>query len=155
VLSVGDVQVADAWRDLSIALSSDYCAVSRIAQASSLDTAVKAGSLALPKINKCLTMMKTVSSRDENKSGEEEWMGGGEQQLPCAINLGKELAFHSSFVCPVSRQQTSEKNPPMLLQCGHVLSNDAMMKIAKSSGRFKCPTCPKEQTVAQARAVRF
>ena len=37
------------------------------------------------------------------------------------VELGPEFQFHSVFICPVSREQASRNNPPMLLQCGHVL----------------------------------
>ncbi len=29
--------------------------------------------------------------------------------------------FYSIFACPVSKEQSSEENPPMMLPCGHVL----------------------------------
>lgn len=63
------------------------------------------------------------------------------------IHLGDHLQFHSTFVCPVSKDMATEENPPLLLKCGHAISTDAMLKIVSSSPRrnFKCPTCPTEQ----------
>ena len=37
------------------------------------------------------------------------------------LELGHEFVFRSVFSCPVSREQSSPANPPMLLPCGHVL----------------------------------
>ncbi|KAL5079346.1 hypothetical protein RYX36_007767, partial [Vicia faba] len=42
-------------------------------------------------------------------------------QLPVPIEMDEEFQFHSIFVCPVSKEQASEDNPPMLMSCGHVL----------------------------------
>ena len=33
----------------------------------------------------------------------------------------QEFVFHSIFACPVSKDQSTDTNPPMLLPCGHVL----------------------------------
>ena len=46
------------------------------------------------------------------------------QQLePCkaAARVVQEFVFHSIFACPVSKDQSTRDNPPMLLPCGHVL----------------------------------
>ena len=43
------------------------------------------------------------------------------EQLPVELELGHEFVFRSVFSCPVSREQSSPANPPMLLPCGHVL----------------------------------
>ncbi|KAL8250920.1 hypothetical protein R6Q59_034613 [Mikania micrantha] len=40
------------------------------------------------------------------------------KQLPVPVDLGHEFQFHSIFVPPVSRDQASEENPPMLMSCG-------------------------------------
>ena len=37
------------------------------------------------------------------------------QELPINIDVGQEAQFHSIFTCPVSREQATESNPPMLL----------------------------------------
>jgi hypothetical protein len=42
-------------------------------------------------------------------------------------------------------------NPPVLLKCGHCISAHAMEKIVRNlrlARKFKCPTCPQEQTHA-------
>jgi hypothetical protein len=75
----------------------------------------------------------------ENKS----WIDMGE--LPVSVQLAKDLVFHSSFICPVTKQQTNDMNYPVLLKCGHVLSHESMQRISKAGGRLKCPTCTAEQ----------
>jgi hypothetical protein len=54
----------------------------------------------------------------------------------------------------------SADNPPVLLKCGHVMSSLAMNRILRSSrlnrtGRFKCPTCPREMTPAEVIPLQF
>ena len=49
------------------------------------------------------------------------------------IDLGKEFHYHSVFACPILRQQASESNPPMRLTCGHVISRDALHKLASGN----------------------
>jgi hypothetical protein len=72
------------------------------------------------------------------------------------LELGREFVFHSVFACPVSREQSSPDNPPMLLPCGHVLAKQSLQKIAKSPMRsFKCPYCPVEATLNGCRAIFF
>lgn len=53
--------------------------------------------------------------------------------LQIEIDLGKEFHYHSVFACPILRQQASEANPPMRLTCGHVISRDALQKLASGS----------------------
>eukprot|EP00457_Paulinella_chromatophora_P009265 gb/GEZN01009327.1/.p1 GENE.gb/GEZN01009327.1/~~gb/GEZN01009327.1/.p1 ORF type:complete len:205 (+),score=20.78 gb/GEZN01009327.1/:684-1298(+) len=63
------------------------------------------------------------------------------------IDLGPAFQFHSCIVCPIRKDQTTSDNPPILLKCGHVISQDAMLHILTQvrSERFKCPTCPTMQ----------
>ena len=48
------------------------------------------------------------------------------------IDVPPEARYHSIFTCPVSKEQTTEMNPPMMLTCGHVLAKDSIAKLAKS-----------------------
>jgi hypothetical protein len=62
------------------------------------------------------------------------------------VELGREFTFRSFFVCPVSREQATRDNPPMMLPCGHVLAKQSVLSMTKglSSRAWKCPTCPQE-----------
>jgi len=48
------------------------------------------------------------------------------------IPLEPEYRFHSVFTCPVSKDQATEQNPPMVLQCGHVLVRESLTKLTKA-----------------------
>ena len=81
---------------------------------------------------------------------------GSEDQLPVEIPLGNEFVFHSIFACPVSREQSTADNPPMMLPCGHCLCKQSVIRMAKSIARvFKCPYCPVEATLQQCTELRF
>jgi hypothetical protein len=68
------------------------------------------GMIALPQIVKAEKILK-------NKK---EIMN--EKELPYEIHIPNELKFHSLFICPVTKEISTPENPPMLLNCGHVVS---------------------------------
>ncbi len=49
------------------------------------------------------------------------------------IDLGQECRYHSIFACPILRQQSTDSNPPVRLVCGHVISRDALNKLANGN----------------------
>lgn len=53
--------------------------------------------------------------------------------LQIEIDVGDEKRFHSIFACPILKQQSTENNPPMRLVCGHVISRDALNKLAQAN----------------------
>ena len=38
------------------------------------------------------------------------------------------------FACPVSKEQSTEQNPPMMMNCGHVITKDSLQKLRKPGG---------------------
>ncbi|KAH9027675.1 hypothetical protein EDB84DRAFT_1589036 [Lactarius hengduanensis] len=81
------------------------------------------GGGALAKIEKGRKIMR------ERKS---EWSQSDE--LPIEIPLPPENRYHSVFACPVSKDQSTEQNPPMMMSCGHVVSKDSLQKLSKING---------------------
>ncbi|KAJ6630749.1 CTLH/CRA C-terminal to lish motif domain-containing protein [Mycena sp. CBHHK59/15] len=108
------------------------------------------GGGALARIEKGRKVMR------ERKS---EWSQSDE--LPIEIPLPAENRYHSIFACPVSKEQSTEQNPPMMMSCGHVVTKDSLHKLSKPGGydpvdrRVKCPYCPAESTYASALRVHF
>ncbi|KAJ7452477.1 CTLH/CRA C-terminal to lish motif domain-containing protein [Mycena galericulata] len=81
------------------------------------------GGGALARIEKGRKVMR------ERKS---EWSQADE--LPIEIPLPPENRYHSIFACPVSKEQSSEMNPPMMMGCGHVVTKDSLHKLSKPGG---------------------
>jgi len=69
---------------------------------------------------------------------------GASTELPIEIPVPPENRYHSIFTCPVSKEQATESNPPMMLTCGHVLAAESVNKLIRNGGRVKCPYCPTE-----------
>jgi len=103
------------------------------------------GSCALPTIIKMSSVMNCQSGI--------EW-SAGESELPVEIPLMDSHRYHSVFACPVSKEQGTEENPPMMMHCGHVIAKESLTRLSKgSANRFKCPYCPTESTAAQAMRI--
>ncbi|KAH9951317.1 Sfi1 spindle body protein-domain-containing protein [Amylocystis lapponica] len=96
------------------------------------------GGGALARIEKGRKVMR------ERKS---EWSQSDE--LPIEISLPPENRYHSVFACPVSKEQSTEQNPPMMMACGHVIAKDSLQKLSKPGGRVKCPYCPMESQMSK------
>ncbi|CAG8860262.1 RING-Gid-type domain-containing protein [Caenorhabditis elegans] len=84
-----------------------------------------------------------------------------DNELPIEIGFH---ATHSSFTCPILKEQCDAENPPMRLICGHVISKDAINRLTTSIrqqrnssrlSKFKCPYCPREQLLENTRQVDF
>ncbi|CAD0046824.1 unnamed protein product [Aureobasidium pullulans] len=54
-------------------------------------------------------------------------------ELPVEIPLPQSYLFHSIFVCPVSKEQGTDANPPMMLPCGHVIAKESLEKISRGN----------------------
>ncbi|KZV91058.1 hypothetical protein EXIGLDRAFT_719693 [Exidia glandulosa HHB12029] len=76
-------------------------------------------------------------------------------ELPIDIPLPPENRYHSIFACPVSKEQSTPSNPPMMMSCGHVVSKESLTKLTKPGGRVKCPYCPQESKESAALQVHF
>ncbi|CAO2822849.1 unnamed protein product [Amaranthus hypochondriacus] len=120
------------WEKLGEEFTRQFCNLLGQSYESPLSVTVAAGIQGLPTLLKLMNVMM-------GKKPEWECM----KQLPVPIDLDKEFQFHTVFVCPVSRDQATEENPPMLMSCGHVLCKQSITKLSKNNTKsFKCPYCP-------------
>ncbi|PTB68218.1 hypothetical protein BBK36DRAFT_1134863 [Trichoderma citrinoviride] len=125
-------QIDSAFEDVATSFTREFCSLLGLSAESPLYVAVTAGSIALPRLIKYTTYMK------EKKT---EWTT--ENELAFETPLPPSMIYHSIFVCPVSKEQTTEQNPAMMLPCGHVICRESLHNMAKGS-RYKCPYCPTE-----------
>lgn len=133
------------WDKLADELLQQFCVLLGWSCRPPLAVAVEAGSEALPTLLKLMNLV-AVKALD--------WQVM--EELPFPVDLGKGFQFHSTFICPVSRDLGTVENPPMLLPCGHVLCRQSILKMSKNNSRtFKCPYCPLDTTLAQCKQLHF
>ncbi|RKF53186.1 LisH domain-containing protein C29A3.03c [Erysiphe neolycopersici] len=130
-----------AWEKIYTSFVTDFCSLLGLSSASPLNIACTAGAIALP------TLLKFADIVRDKKT---EWTT--QSELPVEIPLPRSMFFHAIFVCPVSKEQTTEKNPAMVMPCGHVLAKESLQKISKT-GRCKCPYCPSESLMRDAKEI--
>ncbi|KAK2656684.1 hypothetical protein Ddye_009736 [Dipteronia dyeriana] len=133
------------WVTVAEELTRQFCNLIGQSHESPLTVTIAAGVQALPPLLKFMTVMAGKKN---------EWQSM--KQLPVPVELDKEFQFHSIFVCPVSKEQSSDDNPPMMMSCGHVLCKQSINKMSKNHSRtFKCPYCPTDIDASQCRQLYF
>lgn len=138
-----DITDITHWEKLVDELIQHFCSFMGQSSSSALGVAIAAGVEGLPTLLKLANVMAVKK---------QEWQAM--KQLPVPVDIGREFQFHSIFVCPVSRDQSNDNNPPMLLPCGHVLCNQSIVKMSRKGTRtFKCPYCPQDATVSECRQL--
>lgn len=130
-----------AWEEVAHSFNREFCSLLGLSADSPLFIAATAGAIALPYLLKMQSIMK------ERRA---EWTT--QNELPVEIPLPSTYHFHSIFVCPVSKEQTTDANPPMMMPCGHVIASESLDKLSKGA-RFKCPYCPTESHPRDAKKV--
>ncbi|KAF5268696.1 hypothetical protein FOXYS1_404 [Fusarium oxysporum] len=136
-------ETESAFEDVAMSFTREFCSLLGLSAESPLYIAVTAGSIALPRLIKYTTYMR------EKKT---EWTT--ENELAFATPLPEFMIYHPIFVCPVSKEQTTQDNPPMMLSCGHVLCRESLNNIVKAA-RYKCPYCPTEGHLKDAIQIRL
>ncbi|EFW98654.1 regulator of gluconeogenesis [Grosmannia clavigera kw1407] len=130
-----------AFDEVAVTFTREFCSLLGLSAESPLYVAATAGTIALPRLIKFI---------GATRSKRTEWTTANE--LAFETPLPESMLYHSIFVCPVSKEQTTENNPPMRLPCGHVLAHDSLRNLAKGS-KFKCPYCPMEGHLKDARQI--
>ncbi len=130
-----------AWDEVAASFTREFCALMELSADSPLYIAATAGAIALP------TLLKLQNIMQQKRT---EWTT--ENELPVETPLPPSYQFHSIFVCPVSKEQTTDQNPPMMMPCGHVIAQESLLRLSKG-GKFKCPYCPSESHPRDAKKV--
>lgn len=134
-------QMDAAWEEVASSFTREFCSLLGLSAESPLYIAATAGAIALP------TLLKLASIMKEKRT---EWTT--QVEMPVEIPLPPSYHFHAIFVCPVSKEQTTENNPPMMMPCGHVVAKESLMRLSKAQ-RFKCPYCPNESLPRDAKQI--
>nr|CAB3265612.1 protein RMD5 homolog A-like [Phallusia mammillata] len=135
----------NVWDEIYTAFAQDACRMMGMSVESPLMSSFTAGCQALP----ALLAIKSVIEQRQCSG-----ILSNNDELPIDIDLDSSQQYHSVFACPILRQSTTLKNPPLRLVCGHVISKDALSKLV-SGFKVKCPYCPVEQSPNEAKEVHF
>lgn len=135
-------EMDNAFDQMAVSFTRDFCSLLGMSAESPLYVAVTAGAIALPTLEKMALIMKDKRT---------EWTTAHE--MPVELPLPDSMTFHQIFVCPVSKEQATDANPPMRLECGHVLAKESIERVSKNGPRFKCPYCPAENNPRDARKI--
>lgn len=111
-----------AWEDVASSFVREFCGLLGLSEKSPLYTAVTAGGIALPVLEKL-----------ERKMGEVGGQWTSVNELPVEIPLPPSYLFHSIFVCPVSKEQATDVNPPMMMPCGHIIAKESLEKVSRGN----------------------
>lgn len=131
-----------AWEEASDSFTREFCGLLGLSEKSPLFTAVTAGGIALPVLEKVERVMAQTRG---------QWTSVNE--LPVETPLPYTFKFHSIFVCPVSKEQATDENPPVMLPCGHVIASESLEQHSRGKNRMKCPYCPVECAPKDARRI--
>ena len=138
------INMDDLWNKVSSMFISDCCTILTLPNESGFYLAVVAGMISLPQLLKAEHILKS----------KKELLN--EKELPYELQLPNQLKFHNLFICPVTKDTSTVDNPPMLLNCGHCVSKNAlekMQRVGSHSNQIKCPTCPNVQSVKDAQEL--
>ena len=133
------------WTEICNMFTKEACSLLEVSVESPLSVTFNAGCIALPAL---INIKQAIQQRHV------QGVWSSRDELPIEIDVSRKCHYHSIFACPILRQQSSDNNPPMKLQCGHVISRDALNKLTNGS-KLKCPYCPVEQNPADARLIYF
>lgn len=131
-----------AWEEASDSFTREFCGLLGLSEKSPLFTAVTAGGIALPVLEKVERVMAQTRG---------QWTSVNE--LPVETPLPYTFKFHSIFVCPVSKEQATDSNPPVMLPCGHVIAQESLEQHSRGKNRMKCPYCPVECAPKDAKRI--
>ncbi|WWC67530.1 uncharacterized protein I206_101438 [Kwoniella pini CBS 10737] len=133
--------------ELQKMFQSEFCRLHQWSKEDSLEVTVELGSRGgtLDKIEKARRVM------GEHLGNVRKW-----EELPMEVPLPPSRRYHSVFVCPVSKEQATESNPPKMLTCGHVIAEESFNRLLKGGRRsVKCPYCPMETSQSVAQRLYF
>ncbi|ODV94982.1 hypothetical protein PACTADRAFT_50818 [Pachysolen tannophilus NRRL Y-2460] len=137
----------DSILKISQQLSRVFCSLLGLSSESPLYSTLLASFFALPNFIKFNNVSKKTKRLDWTTKNE----------LAFEVLLPNFLQYHSVFICPVSKEETTIDNPPLVLPCKHILSKESVMKLSRrnSNSTFKCPYCPSITRYSETKMVKF
>ncbi|GLD92323.1 hypothetical protein PINS_up000856 [Pythium insidiosum] len=140
-----DIFQTNRWDGIVDSVVRACCRLHQVPHRSYLGTCLSAGIAALPAMRKLVAVMDTKVTNWDSL-----------EELPVELPIPDEHRYHTVFACPVSKEESTPSNPPILLKCGHVICKSCVKRISfNMTRRFKCPTCPVEQTECETRELFF
>ena len=134
------------WENIKTEFLKNIYKIFEISPKDPLFEIFKAGLYTYPKFIKMKEFIKNDYTNNEH--------------IDFAIDLPNEFNYHNLIVCPVSKDICTIDNPPVLLNCGHVISDSSAKKLAKlnhdnTNNSFKCPVCPAKQFYSEVHQLNI
>ena len=132
------------WKNVKNQFMRDFCGLMGLSNESPLFTAILAGTIAIPRLERARTVMSNKRT---------EWTTNNE--LFSDTPLPDWMNFHPIFVCPISKEQATDSNWPALLPCLHIICKESAEGIISKTGTIKCPYCSTEAVPSEVTRVDF
>lgn len=97
---------------------------------------------------------KCIDTKCLIHSGEEECqikndfpspLSDSDHEIPIELPFSEQ--HHSIIICPVLKTPCDKLNPPLVLECFHVISREAVKRLNTVKGIFDCPYCPNKSDI--------
>ncbi|KRH93859.1 putative E3 ubiquitin ligase [Pseudoloma neurophilia] len=70
-----------------------------------------------------------------------------DDEIPIELPFSEQ--HHSMIICPVLKTPCDNLNPPLVLECFHVISREAVKRLNMVKGVFDCPYCPAKSDISK------
>lgn len=91
----------------------------------------------------CLVHLQEAMFKYQNKISSP--LCDSDHEIPIELPFSEQ--HHSIVICQVLKTPCDKLNPPLVLECLHVISREAVKRLNTIKGVFDCPYCPNKSNI--------